>query len=173
MLNALVFTMLAHAFADKAVDVTTEYLEALRRLDHAAMERLSEWTPDERDRAAAFRDFERVTHAKWTWRIIAVDADAVYVLETEDNDYYDLLGKRDSNRGVSRRRGPNQIVGHSLPHQCHGQARRIVDALSRMAGQQPGGADPTIVRDNRLIFDGASAVHMLPWLERWKGMHRP
>jgi hypothetical protein len=129
MLNALVFTMLAHAFADKAVDVTTEYLEALRRLDHAAMERLSEWTPDERDRAAAFRDFERVTQAKWTWRIIAVDADAVYVLETEDNDYYDLLGAGSATQIVVYHVGEGRIrssdtLFHIMPRASKTNCRR-------------------------------------------------
>jgi hypothetical protein len=64
--------------------VTKRYLEALSRFDDAAMAELSDWTPAERDRARAFRAFERGSHTRWRWRIVGVEGDLVYVFETKD-----------------------------------------------------------------------------------------
>jgi hypothetical protein len=116
-------------------------------------------------------------HTVWahSGRIIAVDADAVCVLETEDNDHYDLLGAGSATQIVVYHVGNGRIrSSDTLFHiNATGKQDELSTRFREWLVKQPGGADPTIVRDNRLIFDGASAVHMLPWLERWKAMHGP
>ena len=175
MLTACALTILAAVAADDALNVTRKYLQALAALDDSAMAALSDWTPAERDRARAFRAFERATHTKWTWRIVGVEGVSVYVFETEDNDYYELLGVGTSAQIAVYAVADGRIKASETRFHINasGNPAEVATRFRQWLQAQPGGDDPAVVQDGRLRFDEASARHMVPWLERWKKKGRP
>lgn len=175
MLAAFALTMLAYVQADDALTITTKYLEALSRLDDTAMAELSDWTPAERDRARAFRAFERATHTRWTWRIVGREGNSVYAFETEDNEYYDLLGVGTSTQIAAYRVEGGRIRAAETRFHINasGNQAEVATRFKEWLVGQPGGNDPAVVQGGRLVFDETSARHMLPWLERWKANGRP
>lgn len=155
--------------------VTITYLQALARLDAEAMQRVRTLSAAEQARSQDNRDFERATHTKWTWRVIGLQGTAVHVLETEDNDFYELLGVGTATQiGVYHVDG-NRILSAEIVYRTHanGDQRAAVARFIGWLARQSDGHDPVVVRNDELVFNGRSAKGMIALLRRWRAEGRP
>jgi hypothetical protein len=157
-------------------DVVAHYLDALARLDAQRMAAFRVWTGPELARQRAFRGFEREMRTRWSSRIVGADPDGtVRAFEQEANAFYDLLGVGTAAQITAYRVERGRIVNGTIEWRKNaaGDQRAATRRFVAWLNAQPGAADPVLVGEDGLVFDGQSARRMKPWLEAWVKAGRP
>jgi len=119
--------------------------------------------------------WEAGIHARWHGREIGWDGRFLEIEASEENDLYDLLGvgaavQRDRLRIEDGRIVEWYGLGERTTGRDEGEAlsafKAWIETLPRDLGEG-------IVRNGRLVIDGASSAKMRPLLDRWQREHPP
>ena len=176
---AMAATVTMRAQNAAPADVVRAYLEALKALDAHTLEsywaddarvlRNGAWEPVSRGQAD-MRDFERVMHTKWTYRIDSVSEEGVTAVMTEENDFYDALGVGKRTQVITYVVKDGKIV-EIRPVSMQQEHGTYLDEYRRFRAwlqRQQAGNDPDIMRDGDFVFTSRSAEKMRPWLDRYR-----
>jgi hypothetical protein len=163
------------ATISEQVHTVSTYLRALASFNDSEVARIARLEGAAEDQSKQMRGFERVTHTRWKWRIVGVDEQTAYVLMTESNDYYRLLGVGVRTQLVAYRVEAGYIASSEIKFltNAYGSASKAADRFRAWLKMQPGGDDPSILDNGELKFNADSATRMLPWLRQWAKVGRP
>lgn len=155
------------------------YLRALKAFDPDRLEPLVDpafrradgsHTPFDPERNRAHREFERGTRTRWKYSILGIDGERISVLESEDNDFYRLLGVGVRTQIVEygARNGRVYFAESKVLVDENGVYIRAYRDFATWLRRQPAASDPEVMKDGDLVFSIASAPKILGWLRKYR-----
>jgi hypothetical protein len=171
-----VFGQQGHAYdtvANKAI--ISKYLYALKTFDHERMKIFNHFERPWRDSLMrVYREFERKTYTKWTFKILRANRDSVFVVEKEASLFYDCLGigtRTSIDCYILKDRLIKGDITISMHHE-HGEYKQAKANFIKWLMGTTAKNDPLIINGEDLVYNGASAVKLKPWLLKWRKMNK-
>ena len=152
-------------------EIVKAYLLALKRFDHLKMKSWLHPSMNYPDSLMKdYREFEKNMDTKWSYKILRLKDDSVFVRLSESNFFYDCLGVGNRIQNlvyVIKDHLIFNILTLSI-YPSHDDYSKTINKFTHWLNESPFNENQTLLNNGNLVYNGRTALILKPLLKKWK-----